>query len=288
MFKLTKPHHYASIATITFDGTTGKGAVGSVPVFTVSGLVHIECAVIQCTTDLAGASATLALGTAGSTAALAAQVTATTLDAGQLHSATKSTSVSHASVGASFCTRSNIILTVGTAAITSGVIKVIVYWKPLSPGATLTSTWPSQGLPLARRVPQVAYNSITFSSLAADTQRVVFDVTGAVLLKSLNVACVTDLTGGGDLYFGGAGTDTDGLFGAIASQVDASDILSISSGLTSASGCGGANWSGGVQPYAAIANDLSVICMGTTLSGKLEFAIEWKPLTLDGNLTPRA
>ena len=56
--------------TITFDSGSGTGATGAAPLFTVTGEVLVSQVVGYCTTNLAGSSATLALGVTGSTSCL--------------------------------------------------------------------------------------------------------------------------------------------------------------------------------------------------------------------------
>ena len=120
----------STIKTITFDGTT-YGAVGALTIGTVTGRINIEKMSVYCSTLLAGATATIELGTANNTAALIAQTTATDVDATEFwKDATPEAEVSDAItnklVGA------NIILTVGTAAVSSGVLEFSFLWLPMS------------------------------------------------------------------------------------------------------------------------------------------------------------
>src|SRR5688572_22193773 len=88
--------------------------------FTVSGLVAVKI-VGLCTVNLAGASATLEVGTALSSAGLIAQTTATDIDANDIwHDATPDASVEASTVMAEKLVFQDIIETVGTADITAG------------------------------------------------------------------------------------------------------------------------------------------------------------------------
>ena len=117
--------------TVTFDGGSGSGAVGTVAIATITGSVLLEHLTCECTTLLAGATATLELGTANNTAALIAQTTATEIDANEYwHDDTPEAEVGDAVTNKTV--NANIILTVGTAAISSGVIVISGFWVPLS------------------------------------------------------------------------------------------------------------------------------------------------------------
>lgn len=120
--------------TVTFDGGSGSGAVGTVNLFTVTGTVSAKVIAV-CSTDLAGATATLSVGVTGATAGIIAVSTATDIDTDELwHDATPDSGIEISSVVAE-----NIIVngldifgTVATAAISAGVIKFICLWKGLS------------------------------------------------------------------------------------------------------------------------------------------------------------
>lgn len=100
--------------------------------FTVTGVVNVKL-FARCTVDLAGASATVAVGTALATAGLLPLTTATTLDANELwFDATPDTSVEAVSGLTSFLVAQNIIQTVGTAAIASGTLIYYCVWAPVS------------------------------------------------------------------------------------------------------------------------------------------------------------
>jgi len=128
--------------TITFIGGT-TNAIGDYDgtgdpfdIFTVTGDVVVKVIGV-CTTDLAGANATLRVGAdvSGQYAEIIAQTTATDIDAGDLwHDATPDKSIELSSVMAEkiLVNGVDIVGEVDTANITSGVIRFICLWKPLS------------------------------------------------------------------------------------------------------------------------------------------------------------
>jgi hypothetical protein len=124
---------------ITFDGSAGKGAVGSVSVFTTTGEVLIEQLVPFCTTDLAGATSTLALGVTGATGLFVAATTGTDIDANEFWTSATPTAngVAVPAALSDIAVTDNVIGTVATAAITSGVIRFDCWWRPLSPDGNL-------------------------------------------------------------------------------------------------------------------------------------------------------
>lgn len=127
---------YKEVKTITFDGGTADGigdfdgAGNPVTLFNVTGDVLVNVFAI-CTTDLAGASATVEIGTASSTAALCSQKTATDVNE---HMAWHDNvlAVGGQVAGHMHPVDEDIILTVGTANITAGVLKIYVEFRPLS------------------------------------------------------------------------------------------------------------------------------------------------------------
>ena len=117
--------------TITFDGESGSGAVGTVKVGDVTGAVCILYGGVRCTTNLDGATATIEMDTAADTDGLVAQTTATDLDAGECWQDSSPEAGVSAAITNKLVT-GDIIITVGTAAVTAGVIEVTFYWAPLS------------------------------------------------------------------------------------------------------------------------------------------------------------
>lgn len=132
--------------TVTFAGGTTNGigdydGTGNpVNLFTVTGEVFIKVVgIVQ--TDLAGASGTVAVGVSGDTAELLPVTTGTDLDVGEVwHDATPDSKGELSSVVAEKIVGNgaDVILTVGTANITSGVIKFLCFWYPLSVDAEVT------------------------------------------------------------------------------------------------------------------------------------------------------
>ena len=111
------------------------GTDAQVPLFTVTGPVAVRLLAV-CSTNLAGASATLAAGTVATTGGLIAQSTATDIDANEIwHDATPDASIELSSVLTEKIVTDDIILTVGTAAITSGAMDFVLSWRPLSDNA---------------------------------------------------------------------------------------------------------------------------------------------------------
>jgi len=123
---------------MTFAGGTTNdpgdvtGTGNPATLFTVTGTVLVKL-FAACETDLAGATATLIVGTAKNTSGLLAITTATDLDQDEIwHDATPDASVELSSVLTEKVVNQNVIQTVATADITSGVLRYICIWKPLS------------------------------------------------------------------------------------------------------------------------------------------------------------
>jgi hypothetical protein len=128
---------FVATKTVTFTGGTNAngdfdGTGNPSTLFTVTGTIRCKL-LAKCTTNLAGASATLSVGTALSAAGLIALTTATDIDAGEIwHDANPDASVELSSVLTEKIVSQDIKATVGTANITSGVIVFTLYWYPLS------------------------------------------------------------------------------------------------------------------------------------------------------------
>lgn len=126
--------------TITFDGTAGLGAVGSVAIFTTTGEVLVEKIVPFCTTLLASAGGgTLALGVTGATTLFVAATTATDIDANEfwIDNTPDANGVAVPAACSNIAITDNVIGTVAVGDITSGVIRFDVYWRPLSADGNL-------------------------------------------------------------------------------------------------------------------------------------------------------
>ena len=116
--------------TITFTGAAGAGAVGTVAVATMTGAIMVHSVGAYCSTSLAGATATVEMGVSGDTAELIAQTTATDIDAGEVwESATPDEGVA---LVTSKAIAGNIIITVATADVTAGVLKIAIEYTPLT------------------------------------------------------------------------------------------------------------------------------------------------------------
>lgn len=117
----------------TFSNVAGSGAIGTVALFTVTGVVYVQM-VGFCNTSITGA-ATLEIGVTGSTAVVLAQIAdASTLTAGKLYAdatpaAFKAIS---ATVPPKVIVTTNIFATVGSANITAGQVDFYCIWNPIS------------------------------------------------------------------------------------------------------------------------------------------------------------
>jgi len=139
------PQYKSEEIVVTFDGGTTNG-IGDESgtdnphtMFTVTGVIELSIIAV-CTTSLVGDSATLEIGTALSTANLIAQTTATDIDEKDIwHDASPDSSIELTSVITRKLVSQDIILTVGTADITAGVIKFIVRWAPISSDGNLVA-----------------------------------------------------------------------------------------------------------------------------------------------------
>lgn len=124
--------------TITFDGTAGNGATGSVALFTVHGTVLATIRAFVLTTPT-GASATIAHGISGATAILSAAVTATSLV--QRTKALDSTGIVtmpaalNKTPGVILLDGEIVIATIATANIATGKLQYILDVVPLTVGA---------------------------------------------------------------------------------------------------------------------------------------------------------
>lgn len=116
-----------------FDGTGNPATL-----FTVSGGMVAVKLYARVTTALAGATATIAVGTTVSTTSLIAQTTATNLAVNEVWNDASPDTAAEADSTLKVVSQS-IIQTVGTANITSGVIEYIAVWKPITEGAVLTA-----------------------------------------------------------------------------------------------------------------------------------------------------
>ncbi len=126
------PKHFEN--TITFTGAANLGAVGTVPIATVTGRDLIHHLSAFCSTTMVTTTAgEIELGVASNTAELIAQIA----DAGDLIATEFWVDATPTKINADNAivdkvVAANIILTVGTSPMTAGVIEFVFYWSPLS------------------------------------------------------------------------------------------------------------------------------------------------------------
>ena len=118
---------------ITYTAT-GNGAVGAVTLFNVTGVVAIQM-LGRCTTTLEiQAGATIEIGTALTIAGLIAQTAGDAPDVNELwHDASPDASVELTSVLKKNIISQDVIQTIASDTIDSGVIKFMGWWFPMSP-----------------------------------------------------------------------------------------------------------------------------------------------------------
>jgi hypothetical protein len=129
-------------STWTFVTTT-TGATGAHTLFTVTDNVLVSVFGV-CDTNLAGAG-TIEVGVAGNTAGLIAQIAdAEDLDDGDNWiDATPEVGISALPTPSIINDGADIILTIGTTAITGGVIDFYCLWRPLNNDASVVVTTPA-------------------------------------------------------------------------------------------------------------------------------------------------
>ena len=130
---------------MTFAGATANdpgdydGTGNPATLFNVSGTVRMRI-LAKCLVNLAGANATVEVGTALTTAGLIALTTATDIDANEIwHDVSPDASVEATTVLTEKIVSQNVIQTVKTANITAGKILYTCLWYPLSEDAEVTA-----------------------------------------------------------------------------------------------------------------------------------------------------
>lgn len=123
--------------TITYVELT-TGAEGATTLFTVTGDVSVRV-FAKCTTSLTGASATLEVGISGNTAALIAQTTGTTIDAGMVWNDASPGSVQALSGQMILIEGTDIIQTIASAPVTAGVLTFYCAWEPISSNGSIVA-----------------------------------------------------------------------------------------------------------------------------------------------------
>lgn len=128
-----------AVKNVTFNGGTANaigddgGTSDPYTLFTVTGRVLMRV-IGFCTVNLAGASATVSVGTALTPAGLIASTTATNIAANEIwHDATPDASVELSTVATQKIVSQDVILSVGTADVTAGAIQFVCFWFPLTP-----------------------------------------------------------------------------------------------------------------------------------------------------------
>lgn len=132
----------APIVTVAFDGTANLGAVGALPIWTLTGRILVVSIATFCTEDLAGATATLELGVASDTDLFIASTTATDIDNNDWWVDATPTEVGGVLLPAALkdvLVSESIRGTVGTAAISDGTLEFYCQYVPLTVGANLVS-----------------------------------------------------------------------------------------------------------------------------------------------------
>jgi len=120
-----------------YDFAVDGGATAAYTTYTVTGDVEVQTYGICKTSLTSGGAATIELGIAGNTAALIAQTTATDLDQYETwqdagpEANPGDVATAHGSWFA-IANGADIILTIGGAALTAGVIDFYCFWRPLS------------------------------------------------------------------------------------------------------------------------------------------------------------
>lgn len=134
----------------TFTGAANLGAVGACPIFDTTGVVLLNGLWWRCTTDLANSvdGATITVGVTGTTAGILnwTAVDLDTIDADEGPDIENGASVPGLSynllygtaAGDGMAVFANILMTVGTQAITGGVLEFYGLYRPLSADGALT------------------------------------------------------------------------------------------------------------------------------------------------------
>lgn len=127
--------------TVAFTGAANLGAVGNVPLFTVTGSVIVRAIVgiVSVTLNSTGA-ATLALGTTNQTARFIAATTATNMTStNSIWATTTPTqgSIALAAADINIIVTENIVGTVATAAVSTGTLAVTCIYDVLNSGSVV-------------------------------------------------------------------------------------------------------------------------------------------------------
>lgn len=124
-------HGLRTTKTRAYTGAAGLGEIGATTLFTVTGVVSVRIFGI-CSEDLVGATATIAVGISGNTAALIALTTATEIDNNEIWLDTGPATVEALPSSQILAAGTDIIETVATANITDGTLTMYCLWLPIS------------------------------------------------------------------------------------------------------------------------------------------------------------
>lgn len=116
--------------TITFDGGSGSGAIGTFAALTAIGTVWVEALNIHCTTGLTSSGGTISLGISGDTAAIIPVTTASDIDTGEQWVDTVPAKIDQPIKD--LVISNSLIFTIATADITAGVLEIEVVFDSLS------------------------------------------------------------------------------------------------------------------------------------------------------------
>lgn len=131
--------------TITFTGGAGAGAVGTITLFTITGRVRLDRMSAFCTASLVstGGTGTISLGVASSTGGLSSNKSADAIVANDWFTgvgvaAGISTDILYSSFTVDvYLLSESLILTVGTANVTSGTLVFDVWYRPITDDGAL-------------------------------------------------------------------------------------------------------------------------------------------------------
>jgi hypothetical protein len=121
---------------ITFDGVSYGVTTSPTTIFSISGMVWLQCIAVRAIVSLVGASATIALGFASNTGGLIAATTAANITTGLIWAGT-SPATGGAAALVNYTIDSAIIATIATANITAGQLQFETYWLPMGTGGQL-------------------------------------------------------------------------------------------------------------------------------------------------------
>lgn len=125
--------------TVTFDGASTTGAVGDVPLFTVTGDVWVVALIPICSTDLVenGATATMSLGVTTAVALFIAATEPEDIDEDDVWTAVAPAASSIALPAALKDIivaggADDILATIANDTVTGGVVTFTLFWRPIS------------------------------------------------------------------------------------------------------------------------------------------------------------